>query len=89
MSDTFFSSFLMVDRPLAPVARSRAPGDAKEQERPNRSEKNAREVFVTAFLRALQEVTPGATASAATSLGSRISRPPQLILHSGIPSFSS
>jgi hypothetical protein len=69
MSDTFFSSFLMVDRPLAPVARSRTPGDAKEQERPNRSEKNAREVFVTAFLRALQEVTPGATASAATSAG--------------------
>ena len=66
MSDTLFSSFLMVDRPLGPVARRRAPSGAKEQESPTRSEKNAREAFVTAFLRALQEVTP---APAATSAG--------------------
>jgi hypothetical protein len=68
MSDTLFSSFLMVDRPLGPVARRRAPSGAKEQGRPTRSEKNARQVFVAAFLRALQEATPGVTAApAATS----------------------
>jgi len=70
MSDTLFSSFLMIDRPLAPVARWLALGGFKEQERPSRSENTAREVFVTAFLRALQEATPGVTAAPAeTSAG--------------------
>jgi hypothetical protein len=67
MSDTLFSSFLMLDRPLAPVARRRASGVAGEQERPARPEGSAREAFVTAFLHALQEVTPDVTTPAATS----------------------
>jgi hypothetical protein len=62
MSDMLFSSFLMVDQPLAPVAARRAPG---VRERPAPSEKNARELLVAAFLRALQEAAPGATASPA------------------------
>jgi hypothetical protein len=63
MSDTLFSSFLMVD---AAVAARRASG-GKEHERPAGSEKNARELFVTAFLRALQKAAPsGTTSSAAT-----------------------
>jgi hypothetical protein len=65
MSDTLFSSFLMVDRPLAPVVNWLAPGGFKKQERPGRSENDAREVFVTAFLRALQEATPGLTTAPA------------------------
>jgi hypothetical protein len=73
MSDTLFSSFLMVDRPLAPVAGRRSPGGAKEQERPVRSEKNARELFETAFLRALQEAgvavsQPAISAAAAADI---------------------
>ncbi len=65
MSDTLFSSFLMVDRRLAPVA----PGGFKKQVPTARSEDAARAVFVTAFLRALQEATPVTAAPAATSAG--------------------
>ena len=62
MSDTLFSSFLMVDRPPAPAAEPRATRGRKEQERPARSEKNARELFVAAFLRAIHETAPDAAA---------------------------
>ena len=68
MSDTLFSSFLMVDQPLAPVGRRQSPDGARKQERPARSEQKARELFVRAFLRALQETAPGVAGSpAATS----------------------
>ena len=62
MSETLFSSFLMVDRPLTPVAGRHAPGGSRDEKRPARSEANARELFVMAFLRALQEAAPDATA---------------------------
>jgi hypothetical protein len=62
MSETLFSSFLMVDRPQTPVAGRRAPGGSRDEKRPARSEANARELFVMAFLRALQEAAPDATA---------------------------
>lgn len=58
MSDALFSSFLMVDRPLAPVARRRASGTPKGQERTARSETAARKLFVMAFLRAFEEAAP-------------------------------
>jgi hypothetical protein len=62
MSDTLFSSFLMVDQPLAPVGRRQSHDGARKQER------QARELLVMAFLRALQETAPGVAASpAATS----------------------
>ncbi|MGO9233086.1 MAG: hypothetical protein ACLP4V_02975 [Methylocella sp.] len=63
MSDTLFSSFLMVDRPLTPVAGWGASSSPKGQGHPARPEKNARELFVMAFLRALQEAAPDATDS--------------------------
>ena len=66
MSDSLFSSFLMVDRRLAPVASRVVPGGGlKKQERSGRSENAAREIFVTAFLRALQEASAGMTAAPA------------------------
>jgi hypothetical protein len=65
MSDMLFSSFLMVDRPHVPTTSRLPSGGFKKQERPGRSENAAREVFVTAFLRALQEATPGVTAAPA------------------------
>src|SRR6202012_2952175 len=52
MSDTLLSSFLMIDRPLAPASGRSAAG-AKEQKCSARSE-NARELFVGAFLHTLQ-----------------------------------
>jgi hypothetical protein len=63
MTDTLFSSFLMVDRPIVPVAR-RSATDASKEERPHRSEK-ARELFASAFVRAFKEAASNDTASAA------------------------
>lgn len=67
MTDTLFSSFLMVDRPLKPVAGRGASSNPKGYGRPARSEKSARELFVMAFLRALQEAAPDATAFTAAA----------------------
>jgi hypothetical protein len=61
MSDALFSSFLMVDRPLAPVAERRAAGGTRAQERSSRSASKDRELLVTAILRALQETAPAGT----------------------------
>lgn len=60
MSDALFSSFLMVDRPIAPVAGRRAPGSPRTSE--SRATSQDREVLVGAILRALQESTPSVTA---------------------------
>ena len=65
MTDTLFSSFLMVDRPPAPTAGLRAGRGAKGLEVRTRPEKIARERFVTAFLHAFQESAP-ATSQTAT-----------------------
>lgn len=64
MSDTLFSSFLMVDRS---VAGRRTLGGSKDQERASRPTPNDRELFVAAFLRALQETAPTMAASRAAA----------------------
>jgi hypothetical protein len=63
MSDTPFSSFLMVDQPPPPVGRRQSPDRGRKQKRPARSEREARDLFVMALLRALHETAPGVAAS--------------------------
>ena len=67
MSDTLFSTFLMVDRPLTTAERRSASSGPKERGSAG-CEKNVRERFVMAFLRALQEAAPDATAAAPARL---------------------
>jgi hypothetical protein len=67
VSDTLFSSFLMVDQPLTPPARGGLSRSPKGRGLPAASEKNARDLFVTAFLRALQEAALDATAFTAVA----------------------
>lgn len=70
MSDALFSSFLMVDWPVAPVAGRRSFGGAGAQEQSGRSVPNDRERLVAAIVRALQESAPSAgTPPAPTSTG--------------------
>lgn len=64
MTDTLFASFLMVDRPLPPAAERRAPRAGGGQRHPTSSETGARDLFVRAFLRALQEAAPTGQAAA-------------------------
>jgi hypothetical protein len=63
MTDTPFSSFLMVDQPAA--AGLRAELGVKEREGRTQPERFAREHFVTAFLHAFQEAAPTASQAAA------------------------
>jgi hypothetical protein len=58
MTDTLFSSFLMVDRSPSPIAGRGAPATANRQARAPGSEQHTRELFVIAFLRALKEAAP-------------------------------
>lgn len=60
MSDALFSSFLMVDRPLDRETGRRATRGVRQQG----SEEKVRELFVAAFLHALQEAAPVATSPA-------------------------
>jgi hypothetical protein len=70
MSDALFSSFLMVDQPIAPVAGRRSFGSAGAQEQSGRSVLSDRERLVAAIVRALQESAPSAGARPApTSTG--------------------
>ncbi|MDX8449225.1 hypothetical protein RFM41_32675 [Mesorhizobium sp. VK25A] len=70
MSDALFSSFLMVDRPHAPIGGRRTSGGARAQERPSRTVSDDRELLVGAIRRALQETAPALAAPAtATSTG--------------------
>lgn len=62
MSDALFSSYLMVDQPVAPVAGRRTPGATRVPE-PHGTADN-REILVVAIRRALQETVP-ATATPA------------------------
>src|SRR5208337_1037060 len=57
----------MVDRPFTPVSGRGASSSPKGRGRPAHSEKNTRELFVMAFLRALQEAAPDATAFTAAA----------------------
>ena len=65
MSDTLFSSFLMVDQPITPVAGQSTAGVSKGQGRASRSEQKARQRFARAFVRAFKEAAPDEAASVA------------------------
>ena len=70
MSDALFSSFLMVDQPIAPVAGRHTLGSAMPQEHSSPAVSNDREILVGAILRALQETMAAVAAPpAATSTG--------------------
>lgn len=64
MADALFSSFLMVDPPMAPAGKRCAPGGARAQRRADLAP-NDRELFVTAFLRAVQETMTSPTVNQA------------------------
>src|SRR3954449_10650616 len=67
MTETLFSSFLMIDRPVAPVAGRRTPSVSGGQ--PAReSEEKVHELFARAFLRALEEAAPAIEAEGSPAL---------------------
>lgn len=67
MSDALFSSFLMIDQPLAAVAGRRPSGSIRPQERLGHAAPGDRELLVAAIRRALQESAPAVTAPPATA----------------------
>lgn len=72
MSDALFSSFLMVDRPVSPVAGRHTFGGTDASERHEHPLLNDRERLLAAILRALEEAAPsggGTQASVSPSIG--------------------
>lgn len=64
MADALFSSYLMVDRPITPVAGRSMPGAARVPDPHGTA--NDRELLVGAIRRALQETAPATTAPTGT-----------------------
>jgi hypothetical protein len=68
MTETLFPSFLMIDRPVAPVAGRRTPSASGGQEPARESEEKIHELFARAFLRALEEAAPAIEAEGSPAL---------------------
>src|SRR5574337_100467 len=65
MTDTLFSSFLMIDRPITAIAEQRSARVSKGQPSAPYSEQKIRERFATAFLQAFRAAAPDEAASVA------------------------